>query len=209
MEIISHRGYWLEPNEKNSLSAFQRSFELGFGTETDVRDRQGELVISHDPPIGGEMLFTDFLKIASDTMPLLALNIKSDGLGAYVKKELEKVRYTNYFAFDMSGPEYVAYRRQGHVTFARVSEYETPNLSVGMPHGVWLDAFVDDSWRLDWIISQGSSLPKIAVVSPELHGRNHINFWSGLRELRIHESDRMILCTDLPEEANLFFGVSE
>ena len=28
----------------------RRSFDLGFGTETDVRDRGGELVISHDPP---------------------------------------------------------------------------------------------------------------------------------------------------------------
>jgi glycerophosphoryl diester phosphodiesterase len=48
--ILAHRGYWLEPGEKNSLSAFRRAFEGGFGIETDIRDLDGELVVSHDPP---------------------------------------------------------------------------------------------------------------------------------------------------------------
>ncbi|HDG1702299.1 TPA: hypothetical protein PFE33_004667, partial [Kluyvera ascorbata] len=34
--------------EKNTQTAFERSFSLGFGTETDIRDFGGELVISHD-----------------------------------------------------------------------------------------------------------------------------------------------------------------
>ena len=48
MEIISHRGYWFKNSEKNSDLAFRRSFSLNFGTETDIRDFDGELVISHD-----------------------------------------------------------------------------------------------------------------------------------------------------------------
>ena len=32
MEIISHRGLWKKDHEKNSVKAFQRSFEKGFGT---------------------------------------------------------------------------------------------------------------------------------------------------------------------------------
>lgn len=48
MIILSHRGYWLKESEKNSIAAFKRSFSMGFGTETDVRDRDGQLVISHD-----------------------------------------------------------------------------------------------------------------------------------------------------------------
>ena len=39
MMILSHRGYW---KEKNLPIAFERSFSLGFGTETDYK---GELVI--------------------------------------------------------------------------------------------------------------------------------------------------------------------
>ena len=50
MKILSHRGFWREVAEKNKLVAFDYSFSLGFGTETDVRDFGGELVISHDIP---------------------------------------------------------------------------------------------------------------------------------------------------------------
>ena len=45
MKIISHHGFWHIPSEKNTETAFCRSFELGFGTETDVRDSLGALVI--------------------------------------------------------------------------------------------------------------------------------------------------------------------
>ena len=61
MKILSHRGYWKAPIEKNTREAFVRSFALGFGTETDIRDYMGELVISHDIPRGGEINFDAFL----------------------------------------------------------------------------------------------------------------------------------------------------
>jgi len=41
MLVISHRGYWKELAEKNRPIAFERSFALGFGTETDIRDYKG------------------------------------------------------------------------------------------------------------------------------------------------------------------------
>jgi hypothetical protein len=41
MQILSHRGYWQHPSEKNTEAAFRRSFLLGYGTETDIRDRDG------------------------------------------------------------------------------------------------------------------------------------------------------------------------
>ena len=50
MIVLSHRGYWKTPAEKNTAAAFRRSFDLGFGTETDVRDRGGELVIATTRP---------------------------------------------------------------------------------------------------------------------------------------------------------------
>ena len=63
MIVLSHRGYWKTAVEKNTPTAFKRSFELGFGTETDVRDRNGELVISHDMPNGSE------ITLAADPAP--------------------------------------------------------------------------------------------------------------------------------------------
>ena len=82
MRILSHRGFWLEPAEKNTMAAFRRSFELGFGTETDIRDSAGKLVISHDIPAGSEPTLVDVLDLmrATGCTGPLALNIKADGL---------------------------------------------------------------------------------------------------------------------------------
>jgi hypothetical protein len=56
MQILSHRRYWKMDSEKNTKIAFERSFSLGFGTETDLmRDFGRKIVISHDMPRGGKM----------------------------------------------------------------------------------------------------------------------------------------------------------
>ena len=57
MKILSHRGYWKTAEEKNTATAMHRSFSLGFGTETDVRDYNGKLVISHDIPDSSAISF--------------------------------------------------------------------------------------------------------------------------------------------------------
>ena len=61
MYILSHRGFWLSPNEKNLEIAFRRSFEAGFGVETDIRDYQGRLVIAHDIASKEDMDFDYFI----------------------------------------------------------------------------------------------------------------------------------------------------
>lgn len=38
MQIIAHRGFWELEKEQNTTLAFQKSFENGFGIETDFRD---------------------------------------------------------------------------------------------------------------------------------------------------------------------------
>ena len=48
MIILSHRGWWKTRAERNMRDAFVRSFDAGFGTETDLRDICGKIVISHD-----------------------------------------------------------------------------------------------------------------------------------------------------------------
>lgn len=39
MIIISHRGFWYNHNEKNSIAAFDRSFLNSYGLEIDLRDK--------------------------------------------------------------------------------------------------------------------------------------------------------------------------
>jgi len=88
MIIISHRGYWKTDKEKNSIAAFERSFSLGFGTETDVRDFNGKLVISHDIANKDSISFEEFIKIylKYSKSNWLALNVKSDGIRDLLKK---------------------------------------------------------------------------------------------------------------------------
>ena len=64
MELLAHRGFWRTPAEKNAEAAFRRAFDAGYGIETDVRDRLGELVVSHDPATGGEMTLAAFLALS-------------------------------------------------------------------------------------------------------------------------------------------------
>ena len=124
--ILSHRGYWLNEEEKNSIVSFERSFSLGYGTETDVRDFQGELVISHDIPTEKNITLDKFFQIYKSfdaTLPL-ALNIKADGLQDKIKTLLSKYKIENYFVFDMSVPDTLGYHRKDINFYTRHSEYE-------------------------------------------------------------------------------------
>lgn len=134
MKIISHRGYWKNIKKKNTISAFKKSFELGFGTETDIRDFNGELVISHDIPNSSieELIYVDdFFKLyksIGNNLPL-ALNIKSDGLQEMLKNLIIKYDISNYFVFDMSIPDTLGYMKKNINYFSRQSEFEiTPSL---------------------------------------------------------------------------------
>lgn len=208
MLVLSHRGYWLTPAEKNSQLAFERSFHLGFGTETDIRDRDGQLVISHDPATEDAMPLSRFLEIYTSypTRPPLALNIKADGLQALLKAALQRYAVDNCFVFDMAVPDALSYLRQGFCTFTRHSEYEPVPAYYSAANGVWLDAF-EAEW-LDLSVLQGhlQAGKQVCIVSPELHGRPHATAWQHYRELaRQLSGAQLMLCTDLPEQAQEFF----
>src|SRR4051812_46923208 len=103
MIIISHRGYWKTPTEKNSIQAFERSFALRFGTETDFRDCGGRLVIAHDlPSLNALSADAVFQLLANHDRRLpLAINIKADGLQGLIRQALDRNGIENYFLFDM------------------------------------------------------------------------------------------------------------
>lgn len=207
MEIISHRGYWKTNEEKNTLTAFLRSFDLGYGTETDVRDYNGELVISHDIPCGGEMPILQFLELIDDKEFSLALNIKSDGLTIKLYEALKQFNLNNVFVFDMSIPDQISYYKHGKIDFfSRVSEYETVISLYDSCSGVWLDAFDSIWYDADYIKKILNDGKKVCVVSPELHRRqDYKDLWKMLIESGLYHSQKLILCTDLPEEADDYF----
>jgi hypothetical protein len=203
MQIISHRGYWLQKPERNLPDAFHRSFDLGFGTETDVRDIAGQLVISHDMPTGGELTLDELLDIVDGRNLPLAINIKSDGLAQTLKKTFEQHGHRNWFAFDMTVPDMRNYLQADLPTYTRLSEVEPLPVWLAQAVGVWLDCF-DDEWFSNEIVSDLLSQGKqVCVVSPELHGRDPQPLWRQLLDLR--SQGHLMLCTDIPEDAVNFF----
>lgn len=203
MIILSHRGYWREADEKNRPVAFRRSFDLGFGTETDIRDCAGELLVSHDMPLGEELPFDDFLKIYGDSTLPLALNIKSDGLVRPLREKLDAHGVTNSFVFDMSIPDTRAYLAENVPVFVRMSEVERDPAWMDRAKGVWLDAFESEWYGPDMVqelIHRGKS---VCLVSPELHGREYLPLWNMVSELK--DEQGLMLCTDFPEHAEDFF----
>jgi glycerophosphoryl diester phosphodiesterase len=211
VKILSHRGLWRLPVERNTPQALSLALAEGFGVETDVRDFSGRLVVSHDPPLGSVYELGDFLGTYSklQVKPPLALNIKSDGLQQSLHDLLRAHEVHDYFVFDMSFPELIRYRAAQIPYFTRLSDHEPAPLAIQGSRGVWVDGF-DKDWddweRLSTLLEGGSSL---ALVSPELHHREKANYWDQLRNwlagIKGMPNNDVFICTDYPKEARDFF----
>ena len=196
---------------QNSLPAFSKSFELGFGVETDLRDHNAEIVISHDMPVESTTLckLTDLLDLYKDNnlgLPL-ALNVKADGMSNKVNAILSSYQITNYFMFDMSIPDTIPYRNLGMKFYTRQSEYEPQPAFYKSAAGVWLDAFEGD-WIDEQVLLQHAAHGKsICIVSSELHGRPQLEQWGRIRKFASTYPDLNIaICTDFPTQARSFFN---
>ncbi|RFA22632.1 phosphodiesterase [Subtercola boreus] len=205
MRVLSHRGHWLEQGEKNTLAAFERSFAGGFGTETDLRDVLGSIVISHDMPSGAEMTAAEFLALEGAAALPLALNIKADGQAVAVRDLIEKAGASQAFVFDMAVPDTLAYFAAGVPVYTRMSEVEQQPAWLSRSAGVWLDAF-EGTWYDRDLVEKLLDSVSVCVVSPELHGRPHPETWELLAPLAGHP--QLSICTDLPLHAATFFGVN-
>lgn len=207
MLILAHRGWWVEPSEKNSLTAIRRAFDNGFGVETDLRDAQGRVVVSHDIPDGSVMSFRELMSLVSeyDFSPSLALNVKADGLQKLVKSELAE--YSNYFFFDMSVPDCLGYKNSGLTFYSRKSDIEQPSLYAECS-GVWLDNFSNGALDIESLKKYLMDGKRIALVSPELHGFEYNNYWALLKEFIVNNAkaqSQISLCTDYPSDAKEYF----
>jgi hypothetical protein len=209
MNVLSHRGYWTAASEKNTPAAFERSFAAGFGTETDVRDHDGRLVISHDMPGADALPYAAYLDCLARraSRPLLqAINIKADGLATVLADAMKEVGHP-WFVFDMSLPDTLGQLRAGNPVYLRMSEYETiPPALESRIRGVWLDAFERTWYGMDTIAALLDRGLAVCVVSPELHRRDdQAELWTALRALRGRAG--LSLCTDLPEQARAHLGL--
>jgi glycerophosphoryl diester phosphodiesterase len=204
MRILSHRGWWLRTAEHNTPAAFTRSFTAGYGTATDVRDRDGSLVISHDPARSGALPLAEFLEQhrAHDPSLPLALNIKADGLVPLLAAQLRAHALADYFCFGMSVPEMLRYAAAGMRFFTRQSELEPAPAFLDQAEGVWIDG-LEREW-IDHAVIAGHlhAGRRVCLVSPELHGRDPHGLWRLLETFPLSPSPSLLICTDLVDQTS-------
>lgn len=193
--IYCHRGIWECKENQNTTSAIAAAVDRGMAVETDIRDLNGELVISHDAPSSPNNDVLDLLKLNATT----ALNIKSDGLLKLDFPSVQRLlKGVNSFAFDGSIPEMLNFRKANLPHALRISEYEQ-ELSWETPY-IWLDAFISDWWIEGELLNKFSEKHFVVVVSPELHGRQHLKVWDKVIEQISDGNHNLGVCTDLPDE---------
>lgn len=219
MIYLAHRGFWKGTAEKNSRAVLSSAFANGFGVETDIRDLNGQLVISHDiatpPALALSTVLSDYDKAGRPGC--LALNIKSDGLVHALLAELDQFEgmRRSAFVFDMSVPDSLHYLDHTDLrVFTRHSEYEPYPPFEMRADGVWMDCFVNQWVDPLEIVRRLRRGQQVAIVSPELHKRAvHKIFWQLL--LKALENAQLpseiinrnlMLCTDFPQEAENFFS---
>ena len=208
--ILAHRGFWKDVMDQNTSGALNKALSLGFGIETDLRDKASELVVSHDPPkIDHTFCFKELLDmiIKSNCSSRIALNIKSDGLQAMLEELFESTNCDkkNCFAFDMSVPDSIGYSKMNFPHYIRSSEYETSLSQLNLATGVWIDNFTGDYSQINKAIEILKVGKRVALVSPELHGRDYIHLWNKIKHNNLNMNPNFELCTDYPEEAYNFF----
>jgi glycerophosphoryl diester phosphodiesterase len=209
--ILAHRGLWTDPADKNSRDALVAALDLGFGVETDFRDSEGMLWISHDPVIGdGAVRAARFLEdcVGANLNGRLALNIKADGLQYMISDAIEAARVPveRLFAFDMSVPDALGYIRRGFPVYSRASEYESDQSFADVAQGVWVDNFTGRFPQVQKALELLECGHRVAIVSPELHGRPHEALWQEILGSGLHLHPDFELCTDFPNEAYCTLG---
>jgi hypothetical protein len=64
-----------------------------------------------------------------------------------------------------------------------------------------MDGFFGDWMDEDHIGGHLAAGKKVCLVSPDLHRRDHRPFWDRLARMPFLADPRLMLCTDVPEEA--------
>lgn len=206
VNILAHRGMWTIKAEQNTIISLLLAIRRGFGIETDIRDNNSKIVISHDLPKGNESTLEEFLdKIQKKTIHCnqkIALNIKADGLETELIKLLSEYNvFDKCFVFDMSFPTMLSFSKHSELKIAtRISEFESLPVLLERSEYIWVDSFEGDfsDFKKLFEISVDRN---IVFVSPELHKRDYNNFWQTLK----NNNKQLYLCTDFPQVAQNYF----
>jgi hypothetical protein len=144
-----------------------------YGVEVDVRVAGKELILNHEPYIGGELL-KEFL--SNYRHSFIIFNIKEAGIESDVIKLAQDYNIEDYFLLDVEYPFiYRATRKDIFKKIAvRFSEAEPIEFALahkGMVDWVWVDTNTILSLNADVYARLHKAGFKIALVSPDRWGR--------------------------------------
>ena len=161
MEIVIHR--------VNTIKELKK-IPQNFGCEIDIRANGSDLVLNHEPFIGGEY-FIDYLDEYKHG--LLILNIKEAGIEQTVLSEIRKRNIKNFFLLDVEFPYIYRASREGEQAIAvRYSEDEPIELVNKYKKKVdWV--WIDTNTKLPLDIKTIAQLKqfKTCLVCPSRWGR--------------------------------------
>ena len=168
MIIIRHRA--------NSLQEIS-SIQTKFGVEIDLRSRNDEIIISHDPFTANPILFDDWLKFYNHN--ILILNVKEEGIEKMVLEIVGQHKVKNFFFLDQTFPLIVKTLKVGETrTSIRISDYESlstlekiKELSSFKPNWVWIDSLTGNWEHLSHLADIKKMGYRVCLASPELHQR--------------------------------------
>ena len=126
-----------------------------------------------------------------------------------LKFSLDKYGVSEYFVFDMSTPDHLAYIRKEFKSYSRLSDVEPLPVFLDCSAGFWVDSMIDPDFFPTWTLLEKylDTNKSLCFVSSELHGRSNFDQWSKLRAWPRLGDEKIMICTDLPEMATSFFHV--
>ena len=141
------------------------------GVEIDLRESNGEIILSHDPFNTGPRL-NDWLMCYSGK--LLILNIKEMGIEKHVVEIIRNQGAIDYVLLDLAFPYLRRAIKSDFTVAARVSEFESLDEAINTgAKWLWLDSFTGDWSYLKRVVERKKSYDfRTCLVSPELQERS-------------------------------------
>ncbi len=164
MIFIKHRAN----NSKNL-----KYLDKNLGVEIDLRSKNKEIYLHHDPFKKGE-LFKNWIKKFNHK--LIVLNVKEEGLELKILSILKKNNIKNYFFHDQTFSSLLKNMKKTKVSI-RLSEYEglkKINYLFKYIKWLWLDNFNQVKIEKKFYDFLKRKKVKICLVSPELINKNRL-----------------------------------
>jgi glycerophosphoryl diester phosphodiesterase len=191
MKLIAHRGYWEKKHQQNTYESIFLGLIFSDGVEIDLRLYQNKIIISHDSIKNDyPILYLDAVLPLAKEFPskIWALNIKEDGLGHQLIKDLRKYPKLKYFCFDMSFPETYLYLKKKLKIATRISDIEVENPFLSKKAIFYVqDSFIKFK-KIETLHKKN-----IMLISPELHKKKISK--NKIKNL-VTDKNLHFLCTD-------------